>query len=70
MRMWYVCCSPILSKDRLPHGTFPDSGSMNSWDEFEKLFLQNFGDDNTPEDLVIDLSYLRIKGKERVKEFN
>ena len=47
-----------------------DSGTINSWDEFEKLFLQNFGDDNTPKDLVKDLSSLRIQGKERVKYFN
>ena len=44
--------------------------SINSWDEFEKLFLQNFGDDSTHEDLVMDLYSLRIKGKERVKDFN
>ena len=50
---------------------FPlDSGTINSWDEFEKLFLQTFGDDITPEYLVMDLSSLRIKGKERVKDFN
>ena len=47
-----------------------DSGSINSWDEFEKLFLQKFGYDITSEDLVMDLSSLRIKGKERVKDFN
>ena len=45
-------------------------GSINSWDEFENLFLQNFGDDNTLEDLVMDFSSLRIKGKERGKDFN
>ena len=36
----------------------------------EKFFLEKIGDDNTPEYLVMDLSSLRIKGKERVKEFN
>ena len=47
-----------------------DSGTINSWDEFEKLFLEKIGDDNTPEDILMDLSSLRIKGKERVKDFN
>ena len=47
-----------------------DSGTINSWDEFKNPFLQNFGDDGTPEDLVMDLSSLRIKGKERMKVFN
>ena len=47
-----------------------DSGTINSWDEFEKLFLEKIGDDNTPKDILMDLSSLRIKGKERVKEFN
>ena len=45
-------------------------GSINSWDEFENLFLQKCRDDNTPEYMVMDLSSLRIKGKERVKEFD
>ena len=40
-----------------------DFGTINSWEEFEKLFLQNFGGNNTPKDLVMDLSSLRIKGK-------
>ena len=47
-----------------------ESRSINSWDEFENMFLQNFGDENTPEEMVMDLSSLRIKGKERVKDFN
>ena len=34
------------------------------------MFLQDFGDDSTPEDIVMDISSLRIKGKEIVKYFN
>ena len=45
-------------------------GTINSWDDFEKEFLEKFGDDSTPADLVIELSSLRIKGKEGVKDFN
>ena len=47
-----------------------ESGSINSWDDFETLFLERFGDDRTPEYLVMDLSSLIKKGKERVKYFN
>ena len=44
-------------------------GSINSWEHFEGLFLHNFRYDGTLEDLVIDLSSLRIKPK-GVKYFN
>ena len=47
-----------------------ESTSINSWKQFEALFLQNFGDDNTPEDLVIELFSSRIKSKEGVKDYN
>ena len=47
-----------------------EARSIKSWDDFEAPFLQNFGDDSTHEDLVMDLSFLRIKGNERVKYFN
>ena len=30
-----------------------EADSINSWQQFEALFLQNFGDDSTQEDLVI-----------------
>ena len=32
-----------------------ESTSINSWKQFETLFLQKFRDDSTPEDLVIEL---------------
>ena len=47
-----------------------DSGSIPSWDVFTELFTQKFGDDKTPEDLVIEISSMKTKGKERVKDFN
>ena len=37
---------------------------------FSKLFTQNFGGDKTPEELFIDLSSMKTKGKERVKDYN
>ena len=47
-----------------------DFGTINSWDDFEKWFLEKFGDASTLANLVMDLSSLRIKGKEVFKEFN
>ena len=49
---------------------FLESNTVNSWDDFEKMFLEKFRDDSTLEDLIMNLSSLRIKGKERVKKFN
>ena len=37
---------------------------------FSELFTQNFGDDKTPEELVIEISSMMTKGKERVKYYN
>ena len=42
--------------------------SIPSWDIFFELFTQNFGDDKTQEELVIELSTMKNKGKERVKD--
>ena len=47
-----------------------ESISINSWKQFETLFLQKFGDDSTPEYLVIELSSFMIKSKEGVKYYN
>ena len=41
-----------------------------SWDVFSKLFTQKFGDGKTLEELVIELSSMKTKGKERVKHYN
>ena len=37
---------------------------------FSKLFTQKFGDDKTPDELFIELSYMKTKSKERVKDYN
>ena len=47
-----------------------EASSIPSWDVFSELFTQNFGDDKTPEELVIELSSMKTKGKERVKDYN
>ena len=47
-----------------------DASFIPSWDVFFKLFTQKFGDDKTPEELVIELSSMKTKGKERVKDYN
>jgi hypothetical protein len=41
-----------------------------SWDKFETCFLEKFGDDKTPEVLVMELSSLKMNPKEKVKYFN
>ena len=47
-----------------------EAGSISSWDVFAEFFTQKFGDEKTPEDLVIDLSSMKTKGKEVVKDYN
>ena len=47
-----------------------EANSIPSWDVFSELFTQNFGDDKTPEELVIKLSSMKTKGKERFKDYN
>ena len=39
--------------------------SIPSWDVFSELFTQKFGDQKTLEELVIELSSMKTKGKER-----
>ena len=41
-----------------------ESNSIPSWDVFLELFTQKVGDDKTPEDLVIEISSMKNKGKE------
>ena len=44
--------------------------SIPPWDVFSKLFTQKFGNDKTPNDLVIEISSMKTKGKEWVKDYN
>jgi hypothetical protein len=41
-----------------------------SWEKFESIFLEKFGDGKPPEVLVMDLSNLKMNAKEKVKDFN
>jgi hypothetical protein len=41
-----------------------------SWEKFESCFLEKFGDDKSPEVLVMELSSLRMNPKEKIKDFN
>ena len=43
---------------------FPlEAGSIPLWEVFSKLFTQKFGDDKTPEYLVIEISSMNTEGK-------
>jgi hypothetical protein len=44
--------------------------TITSWEKFESIFLQKFGDGKPPEVLVMDLSNLKMNAKEKVKDFN
>ena len=46
------------------------SGSIHNWNMFEEVFLKKYGDDKTPADLVMDLSHMKIRPKEKIKDFN
>jgi hypothetical protein len=41
-----------------------------SWEKFESCFLEKFGDDKSPEVLVMELSSLRMNPKDKIKDFN
>jgi hypothetical protein len=41
-----------------------------SWEKFESCFLEKFGDDKSPEVLVMELSSLKMNPKEKIKDFN
>lgn len=45
-------------------------GSINSWDAFQEKFLTKFGDDRSMTTLVNDLSNLKAKPREPIKDFN
>jgi cell division septum initiation protein DivIVA len=41
-----------------------------SWEKFESFFLENFGDDKSPEVLVMEISSLKMNPKEKINDFN
>ena len=43
---------------------------ITSWATFQQAFLDKYGDDKTPAALVLELSYLKMDTKEKVKDFN
>ena len=45
-------------------------GSMTNWAEFNKAFLDKFGEDKTPALLALELSQIKMELKERIKDFN
>jgi hypothetical protein len=44
--------------------------TIMSWDKFESCFLEKFGDEKSPEVLVMELSSLIMNPKEKIKDFN
>jgi hypothetical protein len=44
--------------------------TIASWEKFESILLEKFGDGKPPEVLVMDLSNLKMNAKEKVKDFN
>ena len=46
------------------------SGSIIDWDTFEEKFLAKFGDDHTIASLINDVSNLKAKLGENIKDFN
>jgi hypothetical protein len=41
-----------------------------SWEKFESCILEKFGDDKSPEVLVMEISSLRMNPKDKIKDFN
>ena len=44
-------------------------GSITNWEEFNKAFLDKFGEDKTPALLSLELSRIKMEPKERIKDF-
>lgn len=47
-----------------------DPGSIASWQQFEVVFISQFGDDKTSGMMVLELSRMRCDKKDRIKDFN
>ena len=47
-----------------------EASSIPLWDVFSELFTQKFGDDKTPEELFIENSSMKTKGKEKVQDYS
>jgi len=45
-------------------------GSITSWAAFQQAFLDKYGDEKTLAALVLELSYLKMETKEKVKDFH
>ena len=45
-------------------------GSITNWNQFHTAFLEKFEEDKTPVILVLELSRIRMHGKEKIKDFN
>ena len=46
------------------------SRSITSWQQFETAFMTQFGDAQTSEIFLLDISRININNREKVKEFN
>ena len=45
-------------------------GSITSWNQFHATFLEKIGEDKIAIVLVLELSRIRMDGKEKIKAFN
>lgn len=45
-------------------------GSIDNWNTFQEQFLTEFGDDHSTNKLLNDLSNLKAKSREPIKDFN
>jgi hypothetical protein len=48
----------------------PPLDSISTWEEFEKAFIREFGEEKSPATLYKELGAIKIEKKEKVKEFN
>ena len=69
----YVVCRlfPLTFEGRASTWYFSlVQGSITNWGEFNKVFLDKFGEDKTPTLLALELSRIKMESKERIKYFN
>lgn len=43
---------------------------IKRWDQFERLILKKFGDDNSPSTLVLEISRIKMENKDNFRDFN
>ena len=69
--MFFVDCFHTRFKGKLQNGFFNLAPrSITSWEKFEKAFMAEFSNEESPKIFPLELLGIRMNEKEKVKDFN